>query len=45
MLLGATTLLTLSIAGGTRFTTVTDGIVVFGFYAIAFIGGWIEQLG
>lgn len=45
MFLGATTLLTLSIAGGTRFTTVTNGIVVFGFYAIAFIGGWIEQIG
>jgi ABC-type transport system involved in multi-copper enzyme maturation permease subunit len=45
MFLGAITLLTLSIAGGTRFSTVTNGIVVFGFYAIAFIGGWIEQIG
>ena len=45
MWLGAVTLLTLSIAGGTRLKTVTNGIVVFGFYAIAFIGGWIEAIG
>ena len=45
MFLGAATLLTLSIAGGTRLKTVTNGIVVFGFYAIAFIGGWIEAIG
>lgn len=45
MFLGASTLLTLSIAGGTRFKTVTNGIVVFAFYAVAFIGGWIEQIG
>jgi Cu-processing system permease protein len=45
MFLGATTLLTLCIAGGTRFKTVTNGIVVFGFYAMAFIGGWVEEIG
>ena len=45
MFLGASTLLTLSIAGGTRFKTVTNGIVVFGFYAIAFVGGWVEEIG
>jgi Cu-processing system permease protein len=45
MFLGASTLLTLSIAGGTRLKTVTNGIVVFGFYAIAFIGGWVEEIG
>ena len=45
MFLGAATLLTLSIAAGTRFKTITNGIVVFGFYAIAFIGGWVEQIG
>ena len=45
MFLGAATLLTLSIAGGTRLKTVTNAIVVFGFYAIAFIGGWIEAIG
>ncbi len=45
LLLGAATLLTLSIAGGTRLKTITNAIVVFGFYAIAFIGGWIEAIG
>jgi Cu-processing system permease protein len=45
MFLGAATLLTLSIAGGSQFKTVTNGIVVFGFYAIAFIGGWVEEIG
>jgi ABC-type transport system involved in multi-copper enzyme maturation permease subunit len=45
MFLGAATLLTLSIAGGTRFRTVTNGIVVFAFYATAFFGGMIEQIG
>ena len=41
----ATVLLTLTIAGGVRFTTVTNGIVAFAFYALAFIGGWIETVG
>jgi len=45
MLLGATVMLTLSIAGGARLKTVTNGIVVFAFYGVAFIGGWIEQIG
>jgi Cu-processing system permease protein len=45
MFLGASTLLTLCIAGGTRFKTVTNGILVFGFYAMAFIGGWVEEIG
>jgi ABC-type Na+ efflux pump permease subunit len=45
LLLGAATLLTLSIAGGTRLKTITNAFVVFGFYAIAFIGGWIEAIG
>ncbi|HWG29564.1 MAG TPA: hypothetical protein VN676_03360 [Steroidobacteraceae bacterium] len=45
LLLGAATLLTLSIAGGTRMKTITNAIVVFGFYALAFIGGWIETIG
>ncbi len=45
MLLESTVLLTITIAGGTRFTSVTNGIVAFGFYALAFIGGWMEQIG
>jgi ABC-type transport system involved in multi-copper enzyme maturation permease subunit len=45
MLLEVTVLMTVSIAGGTRFSTVTNGIVGLGFYGIAFIGGWVEQAG
>ncbi|HMW02319.1 MAG TPA: ABC transporter permease [Acidobacteriota bacterium] len=45
MLLEGTLLLTLSIAGGTRLSTLTNGVMVFGFYGLAFIGGWMEQLG
>jgi ABC-type transport system involved in multi-copper enzyme maturation permease subunit len=45
MLLEVTLLMTVSIAGGTRFSTVTNGIVGLGFYGIAFIGGWVEQVG
>jgi ABC-type transport system involved in multi-copper enzyme maturation permease subunit len=45
MLLGATVMLTISIAGSARLKTVTNGIVAFAFYGLAFIGGWIEQIG
>jgi Cu-processing system permease protein len=45
MMLGATFMLSVSIAGSARLKTVTNGIVAFGFYGIAFIGGWIEQIG
>ena len=36
---------TISIAGGTRLGTVTNGIMTLGLYGAAFIGGWVEQLG
>jgi Cu-processing system permease protein len=45
MLLEATLLVTLSIAGGTRFSTVTNGVVALGLYGLAFLGGWVEQIG
>jgi ABC-type transport system involved in multi-copper enzyme maturation permease subunit len=45
MLLELILLLTVSIAGGTRFGTVTNGILTLGFYGVAFIGGWVEQIG
>lgn len=45
MLLEATLLLTLSIAGGTRLSTLANGVMVFGLFGLAFIGGWIEQIG
>jgi ABC-type transport system involved in multi-copper enzyme maturation permease subunit len=45
MALEAVVLVTLSIAGGARLSTVTNGVLVFGLYGIAFIGGWVEQIG
>jgi ABC-type transport system involved in multi-copper enzyme maturation permease subunit len=45
MWLEATVLLSVTIAGGVRFTTVTNGIIAFALYALAFFGGWIEQIG
>jgi len=45
MQLEATVLLCLTLAGGVRFTTITNGIVAFAFYAIAFVGGLVEQVG
>ena len=45
MLLEATLLLSLSIAGGTRLSTVTNGMLAFGLFGLAFIGNWVEQIG
>ena len=44
MLLSAATMLSITIAGGVRLSTITNGIVAFGFYGVAFIAGWIEQI-
>jgi len=44
MLLGAAAMLSITIAGGVRLSTITNGIVAFGFYGIAFIAGWMEQI-
>jgi Cu-processing system permease protein len=45
MLLDGTVLLTISIAGGARLSTVTNGVLAFGLYGMAFIGNWVEQIG
>jgi ABC-type transport system involved in multi-copper enzyme maturation permease subunit len=45
MALETTLLAAVSIAGGTRLSTVTNGVACLGFYGIAFLGGWIEQFG
>ena len=45
MLLEATVLVSLVLALGTRFGTVTIGVVAFGLYGLAFIGNWTEQIG
>lgn len=45
MALAAVVFVSISIAGGARLSTVTNGIMVFGLYGLAFIGGWVEQVG
>ena len=45
MALEAVVYVSLSIAGGARLATVTNGILAFGLYGLAFIGSWVEQVG
>jgi ABC-type transport system involved in multi-copper enzyme maturation permease subunit len=45
MLLEGFVLMTISIAGGARLSTITNGIVAFGLYGLAFVGSWVEQIG
>jgi ABC-type transport system involved in multi-copper enzyme maturation permease subunit len=45
MQLEVSVILSITIAGGVHFSTVTNGIVAFAFYMVGFIGGWIEQVG
>jgi Cu-processing system permease protein len=45
ILLEGTVLLSLALAGGTRLATLANGVTVFGLYGLAFIGGWMEQIG
>jgi ABC-type transport system involved in multi-copper enzyme maturation permease subunit len=45
MELNALLLLSVSILGGTYLSTLANGVMVLGLYGVAFIGGWIEQIG
>jgi Cu-processing system permease protein len=45
MVLEIALLLTVSIAGGARLSTVANAITAFGFYGVAFVGGFVEQAG
>ena len=45
LLLEGTVLLTLALLGGTRLSTLANGVTVFGLYGLAFVGGWMEQIG
>lgn len=45
MWLTAVLLLSVSFLGGSALSTLTNGVLVFGLYGIAFVGGWIEQFG
>lgn len=45
MAMAALLVLTLSIAGGTRLSTLANGVMTFMFFAVAFLGGFVEQIG
>ena len=45
MIQQALIILSLTIAGGTRLSTLANGVLAFTLYAIAFMGGWVEQIG
>jgi ABC-type transport system involved in multi-copper enzyme maturation permease subunit len=45
MWLNALLLLSISILGGATLSTLANGVMVFGLYGLAFIGGWVEQFG
>src|SRR5438874_2387174 len=45
LVLEALVLLSLSLLFGTRLSTLTNGVVLFMLYGLAFIGSWIEQFG
>lgn len=38
-------LLALTLLGGTLFSTLTNGVIVFMLFGLAFLGGWTEQVG
>ncbi len=45
MWLNCLILLSVSLAGGVNLSTLANGVLVFGLYGVAFLGGWIEQIG
>lgn len=45
MLLEGLLLLTLAIAGGTRLSTIANGMLAFGLFGLAFVGNMVEQIG
>lgn len=45
MIQQALIILSISIAGGTCLSTLANGVLAFTLFAIAFMGGWVEQIG
>ena len=45
MWMNALLLLSVSFFGGTFLSTLANGVLAFGLFGVAFIGGWIEQIG
>lgn len=38
-------MLSISLLGGALLSTLANGVLVFGLFGVAFVGGWIEQIG
>ena len=38
-------LLNVTMLGGTRLSTLANGVLVFAAFGVAFVGGWVEQIG
>jgi len=38
-------MLSVSMVGGSILSTLANGVLVFGLFGVAFVGGWIEQIG
>ncbi|NOZ05637.1 MAG: ABC transporter permease subunit [Chloroflexi bacterium] len=38
-------MMSLSLVGGTVWSTLANGVFIFGMYGLAFVGGWIERIG
>jgi Cu-processing system permease protein len=45
LVLESLVLTALSLLGGARLSTLTNGVTLFMLYALAFIGAWVEQIG
>lgn len=45
MILQSFVILSITILGGTRLSTLANGVLAFMLFGIAFLGGWIEQIG
>jgi len=43
--LQAVVLLSVTMLAGTRFSTLSNGAISLGLFGLAFVGGWIEQIG
>ncbi len=45
VLLEGLLMMSLALAFGTRLSPLASGMAVFGLYGLAFVGGWVEQIG
>ncbi|MBN1429034.1 MAG: ABC transporter permease subunit [Anaerolineae bacterium] len=45
LILEGLTILSVTVLGSTVFSTLANGVVIFMLYGVAFVGGWIEQIG